>query len=192
MRRRCVRPGHVLLWARSGHAAAAAIAFCAVSGAVPADAGAVLLRAHRMVLFAAALTKRLAVVRGCARVLHTAVPADQSVIAVGSAAGRVRARPIAGMKAAVGSDVVLHTAVPSDQPVVPVVSAVGQVLAGILVRVPAAVRTEIPIRVIAAVGAIMRVFARLVVAIWVKGAVVSVPGMVLRSGCSASPRRQPL
>ena len=53
MRRRCVRPGHVLLWARSAHAAAAATAFCAVSRAVSAEAGAVLFRAHGMVVLAA-------------------------------------------------------------------------------------------------------------------------------------------
>ena len=83
-------------------------------------------------------------------------------------------------RAAVGSDIrVLHAAVTTDQAVISVVAAVGQLLPGVLILVPSAVRAKIPVRVIGAVGAIVRVFARLVVAIGVKGAVVAIPGMIL-------------
>ncbi|MGO9575496.1 MAG: toll/interleukin-1 receptor domain-containing protein [Terriglobales bacterium] len=91
-------------------------------------------------------------------------------------------------RTAVGGDVrVLHAAVTADQPVIAVVPAVGQVLTSVLVGVPAAVRAEIPVRVIAAVRTIVRVFARLVVTVGVKSAVGTIPGMVLRSGRSTAP-----
>ena len=74
---------------------------------------------------------------------------------------------------------VLFSAIAADQAVISVVAAVGQLLTGVLILVPSAVRAEIPVRVIGAVGTIVRVFARLVVAIGVKGAVVAIPGMIL-------------
>src|SRR5208283_4279651 len=72
-----------------------------------------------------------------------------------------------------------RAAVGTDQTVISVVAAIGQLLSGVLILVPSAVRAEIPVRVIGAVGTIVRVFARLVVAIGVKGAVVAIPGMIL-------------
>ncbi len=91
----------------------------------------------------------------------------------------------------IGTDTgVLNAAVSADQAMIAVVPAVGHVCrtgAG-NVMMQAAIRTEIATRVIGAVRAIVRVFARLVVAVGVKGAVGAVPGMVLRSGRSASPR----
>ena len=83
-------------------------------------------------------------------------------------------------RAAVGSHIcMLHAAVTTDQTVISVVAAIGQLLSGVLILVPSAVRAEIPVRVIGAVGTIVRVFARLEVAIGVKGAVVAIPGMIL-------------
>ena len=82
--------------------------------------------------------------------------------------------------AAVGSGIrVLHAAVTTDQSVISVIAAIGQLLPGVLVLVPSAVRAEISVRVIGAVGTIVRVFAGFVVAIGVKGAVVAIPGMIL-------------
>ena len=80
--------------------------------------------------------------------------------------------------AIVGS--VLFSAIAADQAMISVVAAVGHLLAGVLVLVQPTVRTVILIWVIGAVGAIVRVFARLIVAIGVKGAIVAVPGMILR------------
>jgi len=83
-------------------------------------------------------------------------------------------------RAAVGSGIrVLHAAVTTDQTVISVIAAIGQLLAGVLVLVPSAVRAEISVRVIGAVGTVVRVFAGFVVAIGVKGAVVAIPGMIL-------------
>ena len=74
---------------------------------------------------------------------------------------------------------VLLSAIAADQAVISVVAAVGQLLTGVLVPVQSAVRTEIFIWVIGAVRAIVRVFARLIVTVGVKGAVVAIPGMIL-------------
>ena len=75
--------------------------------------------------------------------------------------------------------VILNSVVSANQTMVSVVAAVGHLLTGIFVLVPAAVRPEISIRVIGAVRAIVCVFARLVVTVGVKGAVVAIPSMIL-------------
>lgn len=74
---------------------------------------------------------------------------------------------------------ILDPVVSANQAMVPVVAAVGHLLTDIFVLVVAAVRPEISIWVIAAVWAIVRVFARLVVAVGVKRAIVAVPSMIL-------------
>ena len=83
---------------------------------------------------------------------------------------------------------VLFSAIAADQAVISIVAAVGLLLPGVLVGVQSTVRTVILIWVIGAVRAVVRVFARLVVAVGVKGAVVAVPGMILRSDRSVCPR----
>lgn len=75
--------------------------------------------------------------------------------------------------------VILNSVVSANQAVVSVVAAVGHLLTGIFVLVPSTVRPEISIRVISAVRAIVCVFARLVVTVGVKGAVVAIPSMIL-------------
>ena len=101
--------------------------------------------------------------------------------AVGRAVA-THARPvqIAAIRTArVPTLLVLYTAVAADQTVISVVAAVGQLLTGVLVRVQSTVRTVLRIWVIGAIGTIVRVFARLVVAIGVKGAVVAIPCTIL-------------
>src|SRR5271156_660387 len=87
---RCMHPGHVLLRATPAHAAAATIAFRSIGSAVSTKAGAALLGAHGVVLFAAVLTEgQAAVVGSCAGVLYAAIPANQSVVAVVAAIGLI-------------------------------------------------------------------------------------------------------
>ena len=78
---------------------------------------------------------------------------------------------------------VLDTTVTADQAMVAVIPSVRLVMrigAG-LVLVPAAIRTEITVGVIGAIGAIMRIDPRLIVAVGMIRAVLAVPRIVSRS-----------
>src|SRR5208282_839326 len=136
----------------------------------------------RTVIPVGVMTAVRAIVRVCARLVARIGMKGAVIAVIPTTAIHSRAAVGAGIR-------VLYAAVAANQPVIAVVPAVRLVVrigAG-FVRVPAAVRAEVSIRVITAVGAIVRVFARLVVTVGVKGAVVAVPGMVLRSGRSTSP-----
>ncbi len=117
-----------------------------------------------------------------------------SAVAAHARAAKIRAIVVSGLQVAVvvvvaacwcdtravhASVGILDSVVSANQTMVSVVAAVGRLLTGIFVLVPSTVRPEISIRVISAVRAIVRVFARLVVAVGVKGAVVAIPSMIL-------------
>ena len=131
---------------------------------------------------------------GHAGVTSSALRAVGSAIAAHARAAEVRAIVVSGLRVAVvvvvpacwrdtgavhSRIVILNSVVSANQTMVSVVAAVGHRLTGIFVLMPSAVRSEISIRVIGAVRARVRVFARLVVAVGVKGAVVAIPGMIL-------------
>src|ERR1700690_3466352 len=123
-----------------------------------------------------------------AGVTSSALRAVGSAIAAHARAAEVRAIVVSGLRVAVvvvvpacGRDtgavhpriVILTSVVSANKTMVSVVATVGPLLTGIFVLVPATVRPEISIRVISAVRASVRVFARLVVTVGVKGAVVA-------------------
>ncbi len=155
---RRVLPDLVLLRTLTGHAGVAASAFGAVGSAVAAHARAAEIRA----IVVSGLQVGVVVIAAC-----------------GCDSRTILSR--------VG---ILDPVIPTNQAMVPVVAAVRLVswIRARLILVPAAVRPEIAIRVIAAVRAIVRVFARLIITVRVKGSIVAIPGMVLRSGRSVCPR----
>ena len=131
---------------------------------------------------------------GHAGVTSSALRAVGSAIAAHARAAEVRAIVVSGLRVAVvvvvpacGRDtgavhpriVILNSVVSANQTMVSVVATVRHLLTGIFVLVPATVRPEISIRVISAVRASVRIFARLVVTVGVKGAVVAIPSMIL-------------
>jgi hypothetical protein len=113
------------------------------------------------------------------RAISRAVSAETGAVLFGTGKMIVVVAVLTEHLAAAIIGCVLFSAIAADQAMISVVAAVGHLLAGVLVLVQPTVRTVILIWVIGAVGAIVRVFARLVVAIGVKGAVVAVPGMIL-------------
>src|SRR5271165_3066052 len=122
---------------------------------------------------------------GHAGVAASALRAIGSAVAAHARVAGIRAIIVSGLQVAVvvvvaacGCDAgavhprvgILDSVVSANQTMVFVVAAIGHLLTGIFVLVPAAVRPEISIRVISAVRAIVRVFARLVVTVGVKRA----------------------
>ena len=131
---------------------------------------------------------------GHAGVTTSALRAIGSAVAAHARAAEIRAIVVSGLQVAVIVVIavgrchtgavhsrvgILNSVVSANQTMVSVVATVGNLLTGIFVLVPSAVRPEISIRVVSAVRAIVRVFARLVVTVGVKGAVVAIPGMIL-------------
>src|SRR5208283_905028 len=177
-------PDLVLLRALPGHAGVAASALRAIGSAVAAHARVAEIRA---IIVSGLQVAVVVVVAACgcdARAVHAGIaitnapaaanhPGSTTVATVVIAVGR---RHAGAVHPRVG---ILDSVVSANQTMVFVVAAIGHLLTGIFVLVPAAVRPEIPIRVIGAVGAIVRVFARLVVTVGVKGAVVAIPSLIL-------------
>lgn len=145
----------------AARAAPATVALCPVCCAVASEAGTILLGTEIRVTIAPGFRD------ACVAI------APESVIAI--AACRRDTRTVAS---GIG---ILDSALAANQAMIPVVASVRQVVhtAAGFVGMPAAVRTEVSVRVITAVGTVVRVFARLVITVGVICAVGAIPGVVL-------------